>query len=651
MRSISLRFAAHFASGIQSCWAALFVAALVSSPVHAQAPLPSPIAKTELLINAPAVHADEVIWAGVTFTLPDHWHIYWQNPGDSGIPTTFAWTLPEGISAGDITWPAPERIDTSGIITYGYSHRVTLPVALTPSHDGIHGPVSVTAKWLACDENQCIPESATLSATLPAASVDAAKTLGDAVMRAPQMVVNGKMEYATVGDKVLLGVTGDDMLPAGAPAVTNAQFFPLDDGIITNADAQTFKLNPQGNSLTLTMTRGALDLLPVWHGVLALTRGDVTRSYAVRAKLETGAAGSAASSTAVSPSRATANVTLLAALALAFVGGLILNVMPCVLPILALKALALAKKAQASRAAAARQGIAYTAGVVLSFLAIAGGMLALKASGAAIGWGFQLQHSGFVLFLLVVMLLVSANLLGLFPLPVLFGNRTTITDDSSVRGSLLTGALAVLVATPCTAPFMATAIGATLTFPTVQALLVFAALGLGMAAPFLIISLWPAARRLLPKPGKWMQQLKHLLALPMLATAAWLAWVLVQLHSGPMTLDASHTAYSPTALQSLRDQGKPVLVDATAAWCLSCKVNEHAALRPDQMQQFFREKNVTLMVADWTSSDATITAYLASFGRNGVPLYVYYPPHAAPVVLPQILTPGSVREAIAGVHE
>ena len=604
---------------------------------------PSPIVKTELILNAPIVHADEVIWAGVTYTIPKHWHIYWQNPGDSGIPTTMQWTLPAGITAGEILWPVPERIETSGLVTYGYSNTITLPVPLTPSRDNVKGAISVTTKWLVC-KDACVPETATLSASLPNANFDAAKTLDAAVMQAPQSALDATASYATIGDQVLLGIAGAALLPPGAAPVTKAMFFPLDDGIITNIDMQTFKLNSTGSALTLSMKRGSGDLLPQWHGVLSLTRGNETHNFTLTLKLEVGAP--AMQTTAAV--KQIGNTSFFLALGLAFLGGLVLNIMPCVLPILALKALSLVKKAEASRKAAARQGFAYTTGVVASFMIIAAGMLALKASGAAIGWGFQLQHSGFVGFLLVLILLISANLLGLFELPVFFGNRAMQTKDDTLGGSFLTGVLAVLVATPCTAPFMATAIGATLTYSAPQALLVFAILGLGMAAPFLLISLWPAACRLLPKPGRWMQRFKQWLAIPMLATAAWLAWVLMQLHSPSLPLAQDHVAYSPAGLAQLRAAGKPVLVDATAAWCLSCKVNERVALQPASMQQFFREKNVTIMVADWTSSSADITTYLAGFNRGGVPLYVYYGPYAEPTILPQILTPSLVRGVITG---
>ena len=403
----------------------------------------------------------------------------------------------------------------------------------------------------------------------------------------------------------------------------------------------------------MTMKRGSSPLVDSWHGVLAITHenndGISTDHFDVTAKNESSAENATATdmTPAMLEQPVVAPVNMISTLLLAFIGGLILNIMPCVLPILALKALAIAKKAGVSRREAMRQGIAYTVGVVGSFLLIAGAMLALKASGNAVGWGFQLQHASFVAALAVIMLLVATNLLGWFELPVLFGTKATQTDDSTVRGAFLTGVLAVLVATPCTAPFMATAIGATLSLPPVESLAVFAALGFGMAAPFLLISIWPAARRFLPKPGKWMVRFKKILAIPMLATAAWLIWVFVQLQNPNMPSSMpKHETYSAARLDELRMQGIPVLLDATADWCLTCKINERLAIHSKEMQDFFREHKVVLMVADWTASDPAITALLMSFGRGGVPLYVYYPPNGQPAVLPQILTPAMVRATI-----
>ncbi|MDX2095296.1 MAG: protein-disulfide reductase DsbD family protein [Alphaproteobacteria bacterium] len=618
------------------------LALLLLAPLTAtaqEAPLTSPIAKATLLVDAPRVKAGEAIAAGVHFTLPPHWHIYWQNPGDSGIPTTLSWELPEGLSAGEIAWPAPERFAIEGIVGYGYSNEVTLPVTLTPARDGLIGDVTVKANWLVC-KDICIPESATLTAPL-AANPEGATHLATAQAHLPQPFT-GEAHFSVTPQSVTL------TLRRATPWENAAQawFAPVEDGLIANEPIGA--VTPNGNDLQLTFARGAAAPIDLWHGIIHYMQDGKPVAAAVTATRTEAAAEPAAAPRIPAGG---ASSSLLLALALAFVGGLILNIMPCVLPILALKALALAKKAEASRLDAAKQGLSFTAGVVVSFLLIAGLMLALKASGSAIGWGFQLQNPNFVGLLALVMLLVSASLFGFFELPVLYGERATGVDESKLRGSFFTGVLAVMVATPCSAPFMATAIGATLSMPTLQALLVFATLGLGMAAPFLTISLWPAARRLLPKPGAWMHRFKQILGVPMLATALWLIYVLAQLLQ-PVTFDASdgHAAYSAPRLAQLRAEGTPVLVDATAAWCLTCKVNERVALKPDSMQQFFREKGITLMVADWTTNDPAITDYLTGFGRNGVPLYVYYPAHGEPKVLPQILTPSIVREAIEGAN-
>lgn len=658
---------------------ALVVTALVTAPALAQeSPIPkSPIAKTELVLAAGALGPDKPAYAGVHFSLPEGWHIYWQNPGDSGIPTTLDWTLPQGLTAGDLQWPVPERIEVSGIVNYGYSHDVTLAVPLLAAPGAAGGPVTVKATYLIC-RDVCIPETATLTGNLPASSAGAQTLIAEAQASTPRILKDpegGLREnnlHATYSPTRqpngtdTLELTFQIFQPPGK--ITSAQWFPIADGLIQNAGAQTFSTFTERNTdyagIRLEVSRGATPLPKKYPGVLvySTTKGTVAVQVVAEPNaaipVEDLAQDPTASPTDAPAPAPIANVpestspaathSLLALLGLAFLGGLILNVMPCVLPILALKALAIAKKAQASRAAAAKQGGAYTAGVVLSFLAIAGVMLTLKASGAAIGWGFQLQNTSFVLALGLVMLAVAANLLGLFELPVLFGEKATNIDDSSLRGSFLTGALAVLVATPCSAPFMATAIGATLALAVPSALAVFASLGLGMASPFLLISLWPAARRILPKPGAWMHRFKQLLAIPMLATAVWLFWVAASMHgmdSGAMP--AARESYSAERLQQLRDTGTPVLLDATAAWCLTCKVNERVALHPESMQQFFRDHHVVLMVADWTSADPAITALLASFGRNGVPLYVYYPPHAEPKVLPQLLTPSIVRDTIA----
>jgi thiol:disulfide interchange protein DsbD len=650
------------------------ILSLLATPAMAQEIPSSPIAKAQLLIDAPHIRKGEPVWALVLFTLPEHWHIYWRNPGDSGLETKLAWTLPEGLRAGEIHWPTPERIETSGLVNYGYSTKVILPVMLTPSRDSIEGDITVKADWLACNDI-CIPESATLTAKIPQANPQASLLESEARASLPQPF-DGGATYSLDSEQVTLALT----MPAGWKGKSPFDFFPIDDGVRSNASHPEASVHDL--ELQLRFPRGSGDAPPTWHGVLTTSDG----AYDIAATQTVANAAPIANET----------VPLLVTLVLAFLGGLLLNLMPCVLPILSLKALAVAKKSGAEQRAVRLQGIAYTLGVVASFMAIAAIMLALKSAGAAIGWGFQLQEPSVIAALMLLMLAVALNLLGLFELPVLFGNRQA--DSSSTRGAFLTGALAVALATPCTAPFMAPAIGATLALSAPVALLVFAALGLGMALPFLVISLSPAMRKFLPKPGVWMLRFKQFLAFPMFATSAWLLWVLVQINGvmgmgvaltgavlivwllwwaqlpgsrarrivlllaaaliaiwtisaqppaqGTMPPMAHGEAFSAAKLDGLRAEGRPVFVDATAAWCLTCKINERIALDDSAVKAAFTEKNVALLIADWTMRDSAITEYLASFGRNGVPLYVYYPPGKAPVVLPQLLTPGAVLSAM-----
>lgn len=668
----------------------LLLALAFTAPALAQEDAPrSPLAKAQLLLHAPAVKAGKPIAAGVLFTMQPGWHIYWQNPGDSGIPTSLKWEVPEGITVGDIQWPLPERIETSGLVNYGYGEKVILPVSLTPLSDNISGPIKVNAEWLVC-KDICIPESAELTGALPANSPQAQVLLSNAFEQAPRRS-EALAQFAADAQHVTIQVPVAELkLPEGS-GIATAEWLPIDDGIMLNNAAQQFVV--KNGILSITSERGSAAVPNEWNGVLVLQTHAEEQpiAYTLTAYPDTNVAVEAMLD------MPTLSLPLMVALVFAFLGGLILNLMPCVLPILSLKALAIAKKSGAEQRAVRVQGIAYTLGVIGCFLAIAGIMLALKSAGAAVGWGFQLQQPEVIAGLFFLMLLVALNLFGLFELPVLFGNRTS--DAHSVRGAFLTGALAVLLATPCTAPFMAPALGATLTMSAPAALLVFAALGLGMAAPFLLISFVPATRKLLPKPGAWMGRFKQFLAFPMLATAAWLLWVLNRTagdaglimaligallaawliwwaHGTPsrglrtlllvatalfiawatfmqpspdgVALDAGMEPYSAERLAALRAEGRPVLVDATADWCLTCKVNERIALKDDGIQQLFKDKQVVLMVADWTRRDAAITEYLAGFGRNGVPLYVYYAPQAEPVVLPQLLTPGIVRDAVGG---
>ncbi len=653
------------------------------------------------------------IWSGVEFTIPDGWHIYWQNPGDSGIPTSLNWqTLPKGVKAGEILWPVPKRAEMGGLVNYGYEKKVILPVPLElgkgPADtvfqnneqfwaQGIpaQGTITVKADWLVCKDT-CIPESQILTAPIETPSSDADVA---ALRKVLTLIPNDAMAPDAY-------VTADDTsvrIAVHAQANSHADIFPIDDGWFSN-NATPLVSRAKG-WIGFTLPRASAPVADTLHAVISMTHEGETEHFAIRAAhaktfpKEVPAGLFEVQETTPSTQ---APLGLLAALAFAFIGGLILNLMPCVLPVLSLKVLSLSRKADASRSVALKHGLSYSAGVILSFALIGGVLLALKAGGAAIGWGFQLQSAGFVFGLLIVVFLVALNLLGQFELPVLFGNSaTSLTSRNSALGSFATGVLAVALATPCTAPFMAPALGAALTLPAASSMLIFLSLGFGLALPYLLVSISPALRRLLPKPGAWMERFKELLAFPMFATAAWLLWVLSEQTGGMGLLRAlavlivialsiwglkrnhaslwrafwkvmligsilcsliypprmmvnsaasssvlAHIAYDADTLAQLRAEGTPVFVDATAAWCLTCKVNERVALANASTVALFKEKNITLMVADWTQRDSAITEWLASFGRNGVPLYVYYPPHKDPVVLPQILTPEIVRNTI-----
>jgi thiol:disulfide interchange protein/DsbC/DsbD-like thiol-disulfide interchange protein len=660
-------------------------------PAGAQEPIPEgPLAKASILLDREKIHSfngKNAIWAAVDFRIAKGWHIYWQNPGDSGIPTSFSWQLPQGVKAGPIHWPVPERQEMGGLVNYGYSDRVTLPVPLLFSDDAIpEGQITVKAEWLVC-KDVCIPESAELTAQLSeSSSMKARQRIQSALLQVPEILP--EKAHAVVNAQ---GVTFALRIPRPA---REAEIFPITDGWFPNNKLPTIEVR-EGWQL-LHLPPGSIAPGKTFEGVI------VTQSQGKPYVKQFQAARVDALPASVPPASA-AVAGLGWILLLALLGGLILNLMPCVLPVLSLKVLGLSRKADASHAVALKHGLAYTAGVLLSFLVIGGVLLALQAAGQAVGWGFQMQEPGFVLALAVIVTLVALNLFGLFELPVLFGSGGLgIAHSDTPLGSFATGVLAVTLATPCTAPFMAPALGAALSLPQFAALLVFLALGVGLALPYLLISISPPLRRLLPKPGMWMQRFKEFLAFPMLATAGWLLWVLSQqtgaeglavglalllvlalavwglkrnesrfwrlfwwalmllalvaTFRAPPQVMSTHAMvansampaepFSEVRIAELRATGKPVFVDATAAWCITCKVNERVALADADVQAAFKDKKITLMVANWTARDAAITQWLASFGRNGVPLYVYYPPKGEPRILPQLLTPDIVLDAI-----
>jgi len=669
------------------------------------APVTSPRVTATLLSSRDSVAPGERFKLALVQKLAPHWHTYWLNPGDSGEPTQIKWDLPVGATAGDVQWPAPKAIRVEPLVNFGFEGTVLLPLEITVPADAKPGEtfeLKAEATWLVC-EKICIPEEATFSLDLPIAAAstvdEAAAARIDAAIAALPKQASFRGKLRDDAGKLVLDLPG---LPPGA---TDLRFFPVSDTLIEHAADQPFTA---GDKPTLTLTRsGAFKLAkPEVSGVLTFTEGGAPRAITLLADADPAlmaAGGAAAPETRPAVVRIPmpaegADLTLWAALAFAFAGGLILNLMPCVLPVLFIKALGFAQLAHRSRSEVREQGLLFLAGVLLTFMALAGAVIALGSLGSSVGWGFQLQFPPLVIALAVVMVLIGLNLLGAFEI----GTSVTGLGDSLASrggrlGAFMTGVLAVVVATPCTAPFMGAAMGYAVTQPPAVALSVFMALALGFALPVVALSFAPGLLRLLPKPGRWMLVLKQAFAFPMFATAIWLIWV-ASVQSGPQGVLAALVAvlaagfavwlvgvtrgsftrrafgsalaalvvlgagwftvqnavpgaatearagdieaWSPERVAALQAQGKPVFVNFTAAWCITCLANERVALSRQEVKDAFAKLGVVYLKADWTNRDGRIAKALAEQGRAGVPLYLFYPARkeAQAEILPQLLT-------------
>ncbi|HEX6591125.1 MAG TPA: thioredoxin family protein [Moraxellaceae bacterium] len=616
-----------------------------------------------------------------------HWHSYWKNAGDSGSSTNMHFTLPGGVSAGAIEWPLPERLPIQNLVNYGYSDRVLLPVTLTIPAGFAAKKLDIVLKadWLVCQE-ECIPGEGEYRLSLPVAKAPAVDSAwaGDfarSARRQPQTAA-GQAEYGMAGDKLTVRFSGS--LPAD---ISQWTFFPETPQLITNAATPQWEKTETGWQASLPVSEYFVKAAPVFP--VLLVQGDQGLQF--QAAYRDAAATAAASFSLLA---------LLPALGLALLGGITLNLMPCVFPVLSFKALAVLEQAD-NRPALRRHGIFYTLGVVLSFLVLAGILLALRAAGEQIGWGFQLQEPRFVAALVLLLFVMALSFAGLLEIGAgLAGLGQSLTEGRGDRSAFFTGVLAAVVASPCTAPFMGTALGYALSQPAAAALAVFAALGLGLALPLLLLGFIPALAKILPRPGAWMEGFRQFLAFPLLLTVVWLLWVygeqtsplamawllgaLVLLafgiwllrraqgrrvpqliaglalaaaivlplsQSAPVasvtTTTSSTESWSAEKLAALRAAKKPVLVNMTAAWCITCLANERSTLSTDAVKTALLRHGVSYLKGDWTRRDPAITQYLQSFGRNGVPLYVLYPAEGEPQVLPQLLTPALVQEALA----
>jgi thiol:disulfide interchange protein/DsbC/DsbD-like thiol-disulfide interchange protein len=678
--------------------AAFFLA--FSTPVFAQAEDHSDRVVARLVAEQSSAKPGGSITVALEQVIRPKWHTYWINPGDVGQATEMDWALPARWKPGALTWATPKRLPVGPFMDYGYEGKVWLLTDVAVPADARIGDsvvLKTKAHFLVC-EQVCIPQDTDLSLPIKigdgATDPSVAKDFSDA--RAAMPVASPwKINYALGSNLELY---------AAAPALAAAHpveavFFPLKPGIVKGPAPQLMGFSSGGLVLRLTPGDKAAGSGGMLDGVLVMKSSDGS----VQALSVEAPPGPVPAADFGGGATASGDITLWLAILFAFIGGLILNAMPCVLPILAMKALALAGHAGKDRREAAVEGFAYSAGAVASFLVFGLVIVALRQTGQAVGWGFQQQNPVAVGGFALLMFAVGLNLSGLFE----FGTVTageSLTRSGGWLGPFFTGVLAVAVAAPCTAPFMAAALGFALSQSAASALLIFLSLGLGFALPFLLLGIWPRALSFLPKPGPWMLRLKQFLAFPMYGAAAFFAWVLAQQAgaNGVAVLLAAFVAsalaawlwsvtrdmetrgrgigaaaaaliliaalyglsllsgmsapaaaairgekFSTEKLAALRASGKPVFVDATAAWCITCLVNEQAVLSRPAIKDAFDKRKITYMVADWTNGDAAITRLLDANGRSGVPLYLYYAPGAdKPVILPQILTEGGVLSAI-----
>ena len=682
--------------------------------------------RAELLAWAPdGVGPGKQVWLGLQLAHQPEWHTYWKNSGDSGLPTVLEWQLPAGVTAGEIAWPTPKKIPIGTLANYGYEKTVLLPVPVTVAQNfsGAQLDIKLRAAWLVC-RKECIPQEGDFSLSIPVKSSTAISSqLFQATFDATPKQLNVGTSQVEVGDANTKAIK---VSLSGLPAALHGKslaFFPETGSVIE--PAAPWQQAWQGAVWTAQVPlSGQRTESPTVMPVVVALEGDASgRAYRIEAPVKgewpkvaaaaamppalEAALKANASSGAAPLQTSTAPLGLWAALLGALLGGLILNLMPCVFPVLAIKVVSFVHiKDQARRVTA---GLAYTAGVVLSFLALGALLLGLRAAGEQLGWGFQLQNPAVVAALAVLFTLIGLNLAGLFEFGNFLPSRVaSLQAKNPAIDSFLSGVLATAIASPCTAPFMGASLGYAVGLPAAQALAVFGAIGVGMALPYLTASVVPAVARALPRPGAWMVTFKQLMAFPMFATVVWLVWVLGQQSGidgagallgllvlmaltiwaltlkgrtravlaafsvavsaaaiwaiGPnitkqqdTSVSASQAAtglpawevWEPGRVDQLNAQGQSVFVDFTAAWCVTCQYNKKTTLSHAAVLADFEAKKVALLRADWTRRDPAVTAALGQLGRSGVPVYVIYKPGRAPVVLSEILSVDDVRAELA----
>ncbi len=699
------------------------VSAFVSATVLVlgQNPVRDGHVEVELVPEVESIAAGKPFTLAVVLRMDEGWHTYWRNPGDAGLPTTITWQLPAGFRASEPKWPVPQAMNYGGVTSYGYQGEAWLLVTITPPEDF---PETVTlsadVEWLVCKES-CIPGHAKLSLILPRGEGEINRNYASDFDRArvalplDASLTGGEFYYIQREDGLI-----ELKFHTGVP-VSSAYFFAHNSEWIDINAPQQFVSGDDGNVLRLQKSPLLQAAPQDTSGVLLLNAeaADGSRvALLVTPQLEP----PAKTPTTQSSVR---NVTFLTAILLAFLGGLILNIMPCVLPVVSLKIFDFIKQSQGNSKKILAHGLSYCAGIVVSFNVLLGAILVLRTSGEQVGWAFHLQDPVLVLLLGCLLVVVTSALFGVIELgsSIASASASAVQGKSGLSGSFFTGVLASVLATPCTAPFMAAALGFALAAPLLETVAVFQMLAVGMAAPYLVLSAFPNLLTFLPKPGAWMEAFKQFTGFLMLGTLLWITWIYAALvdHEGLIpyltllgvvalatwivgrfagaeaessqkykawviagfivfatvfllrnslsSLRPEPTAitrddvlqkptvskpgklawqpWSPSAVQEALSSGRPVFVDFTAAWCLVCKTNEMTSLDVPETVALFEKYGIIALKADWTRRSATITQALESFGRAGVPVYVFYPnADAQPILLPELLTPNLVRDVI-----
>ncbi|MDE3200600.1 MAG: thioredoxin family protein [Acidobacteriota bacterium] len=723
MNLFAVRFPRPIAALI-ALTASLMLAPLVATAQQAGASAAAPHLQVELLVPAQSIQrGGQPAQAGLYFKLDPTWHIYWINAGDAGDPPHVAWTMPKGVTASALQFPAPRRLPLGPLMDFGYEDEVVFPFTISAASSASLGPATLHAKvdWIVC-QNSCIPGKADLEITRTiSASASTAATnplIEKFIGLLPRPLPSA--------DKALFQQTPSGFrlsVDTGQPE-KSAIFYPADQDFIDNPAPQNIAATSSGFVLDLKKSPYYTDAPKVLNGVIELSGG---RTYQLSAKpgtvaavatapqpsteaVHSGAGSSASSQSAPSPAGMESSGSLLRSTLFAFLGGLLLNLMPCVFPVLFIKGLSLVNSGQEERSTLRKHGFVYTLGILASFWALVAALLVLRSAGHTLGWGFQFQSPQFVMLMACLLFFLGLSLAGQFEIGLtLTSAGGSLAQKQGLSGSFFTGILAVIVATPCTAPFMGAALGYALTQSAIVTFAVFTALALGLATPYVALTLQPAWTRFLPRPGAWMDVLKQAISVPIFATVIWLAWVVTQgygaavlvallaaflllaiagwflgrwpakrwattvatlvilgvlaicafapgrlfSYPAPSSASSSGSAWQPWSAQSVADaraQGKPVFIDFTASWCLSCQVNERLALTRPEVKAAFAAHHVVLFKADWTRHDDAITDELTALGRSGVPTYaLYVPGEKSPRLLPEALTPGIVLDALASL--